>query len=621
MGIFGDIAYKINTYLSTRPHDDNLKLVRSPLSPILNADKSDRYGANPWTNRIGDMLQIEQDLISRYRDYDEMMKLGDTEIAISVYADDTTQTDPQKGHILWVNCKNEEIKLILENFLYKTINIDNILGNMVRTLCIYGNAYWEILADDNGLSGIHQLKTKKMRRIEGIAGDLKGFIYSIDSNNSPNKGLFIQKDFLFNKNQKGEENIFTFADQYNKSNQNNYNSNNMTVAYNPNEVIHFRLPSDETGDTYLYGRSVLDPARWMYKRIVILDDAAFTYRVQRAPERFAFYVPVPLGQEQERARQLNEFKQTIKKKQFINSTNGSISLRFESLAPNDDFFIPVDPEGKGPRVQQMSSPSWQSMADLEYFLRRFYIALKVPQSLMTQDGGTGKTSLSQADMRFGRTIQAIQNCVIQGIKELCDRYLASESLILDVIDYEIKMTVPSAAFELIKIDAENAKASLAQIKTQFMSKKTVLMSCFNLTEEEADKEIAMKNQDMIDDAMLQAQIQMQMQQIMNPQPVEEVPGLDEIGQEEEIPPEESEEIQTSTPEETVTTQQTESIKFIKNYLKKAKTNATKQSSKNNQDLEELKTELKKDLSKIIDKKTEEMLFKITQQIMQLRKHD
>ena len=55
-------------------------------------------------------------------------------------------------------------------------------------------------------------------------------------------------------------------------------------------MAHFRVISD--GTKLPYGRSILDPARKLWKQLQLAEDAMLVYRIIRAPERRVHYIEV-----------------------------------------------------------------------------------------------------------------------------------------------------------------------------------------------------------------------------------------------------------------------------------------------------------------------------------------
>jgi len=111
------------------------------------------------------------------------------------------------------------------------------------------------------------------------------------------------------------------------------------AALEPWEVVHMRLRGKHRRS--IYGWSVLEPARWIWKRLLLLEDSALIYRLQRAPERFAFYVDVGDLPPAEALAFVNKIRQTHKKKRFTNPSSGKLDLRFDPLPVAFDTPIPL----------------------------------------------------------------------------------------------------------------------------------------------------------------------------------------------------------------------------------------------------------------------------------------
>ena len=56
------------------------------------------------------------------------------------------------------------------------------------------------------------------------------------------------------------------------------------------QVIHFRLLGN---DNFLpYGSSVIEPARRVWRQLILIEDAMLVYRIVRSPERRVFKIEV-----------------------------------------------------------------------------------------------------------------------------------------------------------------------------------------------------------------------------------------------------------------------------------------------------------------------------------------
>jgi len=116
--------------------------------------------------------------------------------------------------------------------------------------------------------------------------------------------------------------------------------------------------------------------RWIWKRLVLLEDSALVYRLQRTPERFAFYVDVGDLPPQEALAYVRKVQQGFKKKKYINPTTGKLELKFNPIAPDEDFWVPTRKGQDGTRIDNLGAPQWQHMDDIEYFRDKMFSAIK-----------------------------------------------------------------------------------------------------------------------------------------------------------------------------------------------------------------------------------------------------
>jgi intein/homing endonuclease len=117
------------------------------------------------------------------------------------------------------------------------------------------------------------------------------------------------------------------------------------------EVVHMRLRGKHRRS--LYGYSVLEGARWIFKRLILLEDTALIYRLQRAPERYAFYVDVGDLPPQEALAYLNRVRQQHKKKKYVNPITQKIDLKFDALPVISSTPIPLL-DGRTITIEEMA---------------------------------------------------------------------------------------------------------------------------------------------------------------------------------------------------------------------------------------------------------------------------
>lgn len=109
-----------------------------------------------------------------------------------------------------------------------------------------------------------------------------------------------------------------------------YVENNNHNFYANNVIVH---------------NSVLEKARRIWKQLLLSEDAMLIYRVTRAPERRVYKVFVGNIDDEDVEPYMNDIANRFKRTPLIDSQTGQIDLRYNQMAYDQDFFIPVREEG------------------------------------------------------------------------------------------------------------------------------------------------------------------------------------------------------------------------------------------------------------------------------------
>lgn len=487
MGFISDIGKKIRGVLSKDKEQLAAQFAKGNTASTpatAGGDLLQAYGYDV----IADYLRLEHDLLSRYVDYEEMDDYPEISAALDIVADDATQTDSQRNRTFWVSSQDKDVESNLDYLFHKTLRVDEEIWEIARTLCKYGQDYEELLVNEEGVRGLSFLPPPTVRRIEGPRGELYGFIQDY-------KGRFGYSPAEF------QQILATRAGMRSA----NPEQNEKIAAFEDWEVVHFRLRGKHRRS--IYGYSVMEPARWIWKRLMLLEDAALIYRLQRAPERYAFYVDVGDLPPAEALAWTNRVRQQFKKKKFINPSTGKLDLKYEPLAQDEDFFIPVRQGTEGTRVEVLGAPSWQHMDDVEYFRDKLFAAMKVPKAYLAQDESTARAVLSSEDVRFARTVLRIQRELRNGLSKVARVHLAALGVDPASVDYDLHMTTPSAIFELAQLEVYNARADLATRMQEHVSLRWILEKIYGLNDDEISTLMKEREEDKIRDYVAEARAQ------------------------------------------------------------------------------------------------------------------
>ena len=111
------------------------------------------------------------------------------------------------------------------------------------------------------------------------------------------------------------------------------------------------------------------------------------------------------------------------------------------------------------------------IADIEYLQNKLFAALKVPKPYLNYaETIPGGSALSQADLRFSRTINRLQQFLVIELRRVANIHLYFLGFEDDINNFEITLTNPSTQQELLKL--ETMKARLEVFKEFFTNEPT-----------------------------------------------------------------------------------------------------------------------------------------------------
>lgn len=432
---------------------------------------------------VSEYLRLENDLLSRYADMENMDDYPLVSAALDTYADNATQLNVETGRTLWVTSPDTEVERLLDDTLIRRkLRLEEDLWEIARSLCKYGNDYEELLVTGDGVIGLNHLPPATTRRIETNRGELLGFVQDKRGGVAYSPEEF--HALMDVRNGAGGAPRFV----------NGKPLRTQGIPFEDWEVVHFRLRGKHRRSAY--GWSVLDGARWIWKRLVLLEDAALLYRLQRAPERFAFYIDVGNMPGPQALAYVNQVRQTYKKKRFMNPANGNqFDAKLNAMGQDEDFFVPTRGGQRSTEIDVLGSPNWQHMDDIEYFLKLFFAAIRIPKAYLNQEEGVARAVLSSQDVGFARTVLRIQQAMRQGVGSACRVDLAALGINPYDVEFDVQLCIPSAIFELAQMEVLNARADFAGRMGSFVSLYWILSTVFKMRDEDIQAIFTQRDED------------------------------------------------------------------------------------------------------------------------------
>lgn len=390
------------------------------------------------------IAKTDLDRRRRYEEYQLMDMDAEINSAMSIYADEATTISMSTGHVINIETDNDKVKEEIENLFYRTLQLEEQMWGLTRDLCKYGDAPFEIVLnkDENAITRLISIPIEGFRRIE--------------------------RDKVLEK--------FTYkqVDQLQDASTNSFQSNGAAelgeVEYEPFEVAHFRIPTNDPRYAP-YGFSCLEPARKAWKQLKVLEDSLIINRLVRSQDRKIFYIDVGNMTNAEAKNFVQEIKQQFTKKAFYNPTTGETDQQTSPLNQMQDFFIPVRTGATGSKIEPMKdSTNYDQIADVNLFRDKILAALKVPPAYLGRVSGTAAsgtaitttTGLSQLDKKFGRTIQRIQKSIVSTFYKIAYIQLFLKGFSSeDIKNLKIFLTYPSDLDQVIQLDALDKKVGVA----------------------------------------------------------------------------------------------------------------------------------------------------------------
>lgn len=399
--------------------------------------------------------------LARYADYSEMEFTPEIASALDIYADEATAKN-ERGEILQVISRDDDIKQILETFFYDILNIEHWLWGWVRNLVKYGDFILFVDASEqNGVLNVLPIPINEIEREEG----------------------FDKKD--------------PFAVRFRWMTQGNLILQNW-------QIIHFRMLGN---DNFLpYGSSMLEPARRIWRQLILIEDAMMVYRIVRSPERRVFKIDVGNIPPDQVEQQIEKVKNALRRQQIVDPTTGRVDLRYNPLSVDEDYFIPV----RGDRSSDISTLAGGQFTgdidDVQYIQNKLFAALKIPKAYLAYADGEGsKATLAQMDVRFARTIERIQKMVVAELNKLAVMHLFILGYEPNELDkFELKLANASHIAEQQFLEIWRMRLEIAASAMDgVFDREFIWKNIFKLSDDEIDRIREGKKLDRLEDLYIE----------------------------------------------------------------------------------------------------------------------
>ena len=416
---------------------------------------ADRF-SRLYSNMGGTTARAESEFkavqrLGLFRDYEEMDADSIIASALDIYSDESTMKS-EYGKVLEIETEDDNIHDILQNLFYDILNIEFNLWSWVRSLCKYGDFFLYLdINEKYGITNVVPLSAYDLTRLEG---------------EDPENPYYVKFQV------EGQDNRFSMS--YAQKEFENY------------EIAHFRMLADSN---YLpYGRAMIEPARKVWKQLMLMEDAMLIHRIMRAPEKRVFKVDIGNIPPAEVDNFMQKLISKMKKAPYMDNTTGEYNLRYNMQNLTEDFFLPVRGGDSGTEIDNLSGLEFDAVDDIEYLRNKMLGSLKVPKAFLGyEEQIEGKATLAAEDVRFARTVERIQRIVVSELTKIAIVHLFAQGYRdQELVNFDLKLTNPSTIYEQEKVELWSNKVSLASsiVTDGLLSTDWIYKNVFKFTDEQ-----------------------------------------------------------------------------------------------------------------------------------------
>jgi hypothetical protein len=362
---------------------------------------------------------------------------------LDIYADEMT-TSTFISQLLKIECKNQEIKQLLDHLYNDVLNVEFNLFGWCRTMCKMGDFFLYLEVEEGkGITNAIGLPVQEIERMEG---------------EDPTNPNYVQ-----------------------------YQWNSGGLTFENWQIGHFRILGN---DKYTpYGTSVLEPARRIWRQLTLLEDAMMSYRIVRSPERRMFKIEVGNIPPQDVEQYMQRVVTQMKRNQIVDPETGRVDLRYNPLSVEEDYFLPMR-NGVGSDITSLGGGAYTGdIDDVKYLRDKLFSALKIPSAYLSsgEDASEDHTALAQKDIRFARTITRLQRSIVSELEKIGIIHLYTLGYKnKDLISFKLFLNNPSKIAEMQELEHWQSKFNIAASATEgFFSKRWINDNIFNLSEGES----------------------------------------------------------------------------------------------------------------------------------------
>ena len=375
--------------------------------PQNNEDGVDNYISSGFYGQYVDIegvYRTEFDLIKRYR---EMALHPECDGAIEDVVNEAIVSDlydsPVEIELSNLNASDKLKNIIRQEFkkIKEILDFDRKSHEIFRNWYVDGRLYYLKVIDlKKPQDGIQDLRYIDPLKMKFVRQEKKKNINSehLKSGNDNFKTISpeIEEYFIYNPNPNYPTGSFSSSGSNQKA---SVKISKDSITYCTSGLI------DRNKGTVL---SYLHKAIKSLNQLRMIEDSLVIYRLSRAPERRIFYIDVGNLPKVKAEQYLREVMNRYRNKLVYNASTGEVRDDRKHMSMLEDFWLPRREGGRGTEITTL--PGGQNLgelSDIEYFQKKLYRSLGVPESRIAAEGGfnLGRSSeILRDELKFAKFV-------------------------------------------------------------------------------------------------------------------------------------------------------------------------------------------------------------------------
>tara|TARA_A100000164_G_scaffold116554_1_gene102803 strand:+ start:238 stop:1923 length:1686 start_codon:yes stop_codon:yes gene_type:complete len=395
--------------------DDSSKKADSVISPVPknNEDGVDYFVQSGFYGSYVDIegrYRTEYDLIKRYR---EMSLHPEADAAIEDVVNEALVSDlydsPIEIELSNVNASDKVKDSIREEFksIKEMMDFDKKSHEIFRNWYVDGRLFYlkviDVKKPQDGIQEIRYIDPMKMKYVRQQKKDKKNRVNDVNISNAyevdPKKDIYpeIEEYYVYTPKPSYPTGVYSPGGSGSSKTQ-------IKIAKDSVSYVTSGLFDRNKGSCLSY----LHKAIKALNQLRMIEDSLVIYRLSRAPERRIFYIDVGNLPKVKAEQYLRDVMMRYRNKLVYDASTGEIRDDRKHMSMMEDFWLPRREGGRGTEITTL--PGGQNLgelSDIEYFQKKLYRALGVPESRIASDGGfnLGRSSeILRDELKFAKFV-------------------------------------------------------------------------------------------------------------------------------------------------------------------------------------------------------------------------